>query len=261
VRPLRIRDLLTVQATDSDTVEYAAEASRTSAAAPVAEATALTGTSGTKPEGGLSFEVRTVPVRTFAVWISATKRILADASELRNYIDGYLTQDLALEVEDQVIAGDGTAENFRGILNTTGLIAVGAPGAGETAFDVLRRAIRRIRLEARTEPTAVVLHPTDAEQLDLIKVNGETGHYIREPFGSPGPRVVWGLPIVESDAIPENTGLVGDFRKAVLFDREQASITVGTVSDDFIRNIVRVLCEARAAFGVLRPKAFATVTI
>jgi hypothetical protein len=32
---------------------------------------------------------------------------------------------------------------------------------------------------------------------------------------------------------------------------------VGTAGDDFIRNIVWVLAEMRAGFGVLRPRAFA----
>jgi HK97 family phage major capsid protein len=50
--------------------------------------------------------------------------------------------------------------------------------------------------------------------------------------------------------------MVGDFRRAVLFDRESTTISVGTAGDDFIRNIVRVLAEMRAGFGVLRPSAF-----
>src|SRR6266508_261982 len=53
VRPLMLRDLVTViPVTETGSVEYSREVSRVSAAAPVAEATALTGTSGTKPEGG-----------------------------------------------------------------------------------------------------------------------------------------------------------------------------------------------------------------
>ena len=49
-----------------------------------------------------------------------------------------------------------------------------------------------------------------------------------------------------SQANPAGTALVGDFRRAVLFDRESATISVGTVNDDFIRNLIRVLGELRA---------------
>lgn len=65
-----------------------------------------------------------------------------------------------------------------------------------------------------------------------------------------------GVPIVESEALPVNTGLVGDFRRAILFDREATSISIGTAGDDFIRNLVRVLAELRAGFVVVRPQGF-----
>jgi hypothetical protein len=41
----------------------------------------------------------------------------------------------------------------------------------------------------------------------------------------------------------------------------QAIISVGTVNDDFIKNLVRSLCEARAGFGVIGPLAFVRVAL
>ena len=64
--------------------------SHAEAALPVPEATALTGASGTKPEGGLAFDLVSVAVSTYAVWVPATKRIVSDASSLRPHIDAYL---------------------------------------------------------------------------------------------------------------------------------------------------------------------------
>jgi HK97 family phage major capsid protein len=84
---MTIRDLVTVLKTgESGSVEYMRELSRTEAAAPLAEGIALTGTSGTKPEGALTFEKTTVPVRTIAEWLPVTSRILSDAPGLREYV-------------------------------------------------------------------------------------------------------------------------------------------------------------------------------
>lgn len=260
VAPTVLRSLVTVIPTTSDLVEYIRELSRTSAAAPVAEAVALTGTSGTKPEGGVTFQKVDLPVRTFAVWVPATKRIVADATGLRQYVDQLLTDDLRLELEDQMVAGSGVGENFTGILNDPDIQTLGPPGAGESALHLLRRAKRMVRVGGRTEATAVLLNPVDAEAIDLLEVNNEENHFLGDPFGA-GPGTVWRMPKVESDAMPAGTALVGDFRRAVLFDREETSITVGTAGDDFIRNIVRVLAEARAAFTVTRPSAFVEVDL
>ena len=51
------------------------------------------------------------------------------------------------------------------------------------------------------------------------------------------------------------TALVGDFSKAVLFDRQSLSITLGTIIDQFVRNMITVLGEIWAGFGVIRPSA------
>jgi HK97 family phage major capsid protein len=123
-----------------------------------------------------------------------------------------------------------------GILNTAGIGAAGAPGAGESAIDQIRKARRLVQVDGRVTPTAVVLHPTDAQKVDLLKVNAEVNHFVRDPFAPAGLMVVYGMPVVETTAMPAGTGLVGDFRKAILFDREQATVTIGTVGDDFIRN-------------------------
>jgi HK97 family phage major capsid protein len=72
---------------------------------------------------------------------------------------------------------------------------------------------------------------------------------------------VWGIPVVETDVCSENTVLVGDFGQGCsLFDREQAAIRVGTIGDQFIRNMQTILAELRAAFVIWRPAMFCRIT-
>ena len=168
-----------------------------------------------------------------------------------------MTDDLRRELEDQIVNGDGLGENFTGILNA-GILT---EGAGSGPFYAIRSGITQIETTGRTSPTAIVANPTNVEEWDLAVVNSEANHFLGDPFGRTGPRTLWGLPVISTDVIAEGTALVGDFRKAILWDREQATISVGTVGDDFVRNIVRVLAELRAGFGVLRPSAFVAATV
>jgi hypothetical protein len=57
-RPLRLLDLITVGQTDSDAVSYVEMTGFTNNAAETAEATAASGTSGTKPESALALASR-----------------------------------------------------------------------------------------------------------------------------------------------------------------------------------------------------------
>lgn len=270
-RPLTLRDLVSNRQTGSDTVEFVRQTTGSNAAAPVAEATTADGAdvnaggtalelpagSGVKPESSMAFEKVTESVRTIAVWVPATKRALSDAAQLRGLIDDELRGDLEQELEDQILNGDGTGENFEGIANTTG---VQAQAWDTDLFTTTRKALTKVRVTGRSIPTAFLVHPADDERIDLAK-DGNDRFYGNGPF-SIGPGTLWGVPRVVSEAVTQGTGYVGDFRKAVLWDREQASIQVSdSHADFFVRNLVAILAEMRAAFGVIRPTAFVEIDL
>ena len=51
-------------------------------------------------------------------------------------------------------------------------------------------------------------------------------------------------------AIAQDTFLLGNFRAAAtLYDRWTARVEVGTVNDDFVRNLLTVLAEERVALA------------
>jgi len=270
-RPLTIRQLVTNGTTGSDTIEYVKLVTATNNAAPVPEATTTaeigSGTpavttvqGGLKPEGALVFQKATTTVKTIAEWIPATKRALSDAAQVRTLIDAFLMYGLEEELEDQIVAGNGVGENFNGLIGTSGIQTQAAPGAGQDVFDITRMARRKVRIGGRSIPTAFVLNPIDWEAIEL-KRNVDGIFYGAGPFSMMTPSL-WGLPVVESEAMPAGTGFVADWSKAVLWDREQASIQVtDSHADFFIRNLVAILAELRAAFAVLRPSAFVKITL
>lgn len=271
-RALNLRDLISVRTTGSDVVEFVRQTSHTNNAAPVAEATTAAGPgidldvqgetaslvlpegSGVKPEGEWAFERVSTPVKTIAEWVPATKRALSDAGELEGLIRDELVADLADEEEEQILNGDGTGENLTGILETSG---IQTQAFDTDIFRSVRKAITKARKVGRVQPNAVVLSPEDVETIDLARESGTSGAFLGAGPFAMGPRTLWGLPIVESEIMPAKTGLVGDFRKAVLWDREQATVTISdSHADFFIRNLVAILAEERVAFAVTRPKAF-----
>lgn len=271
-RPLTIVDLITRGSTTSDTVEYARVTGFTNNAAPVPEAltaaaigdnvggsigTVDTVEAGRKPESGLVLEKVTAPVKTIAHWLPATKRALSDAAQIRTLIDQFLRYGLDEELEDQVMTGDDTGEDFEGILSVSGTQGQ----AWDTdLLTTTRKARTLVRTVGRARPTAYVFHPNDNERIDLLK-NNAGDFYFGGPSSNPSAPL-WGLPRVESEAMPEGTGMVADWRMAVLWDREQAAIQVSdSHADFFVRNLVAILAEMRAAFGVIRPKAFVEIDL
>lgn len=271
-KELNIRDLISVRRTGSDTVEYVEQTSHTNAAAVVPEATssaaptlpALDGNAlaagaslvnnpngGYKPEGSWAFTRRTAVVKTIAEWVPATKRALADVNQLEGLINDELRADIAEAEEGQILAGDGTGENFTGIRNWSG---IQTQAFSTDIFETARKAITKARVVGRVNPNAIVISPATAEIIDLAKdLNGQYR------YGGPqsiGPRTLWGVPTVVSETQPDTDILVGDFSKAVLWDREDTTVTISdSHADFFIRNMVAILAEERCAFALTRPKA------
>jgi HK97 family phage major capsid protein len=84
-------------------------------------------------------------------------------------------------------------------------------------------------------------------------------------WGSPadsGPERIWGLPVVVTDAITENTGLVGDFANCCeLAARRGIEIQVSNSHDTyFILGKQAIRADVRVAFPIYRPTAFCKVT-
>jgi HK97 family phage major capsid protein len=257
-RQLTMRDLVTTLTTNSDTVEYARITGFTNNAAPVAEATAATGTSGTKPESGFTTDRVTAVVKTIANWMPVTKRALSDAGQVRLLIDAFLMANLEEALDTQMIAGDGTGENFVGLANTSGL----QTQAWDTnIFRTLRKAKTKVKLIGRRTPTAYLLNPLDMETADLEQ-DLEGRYYLGGPTGGSDNAPLWRLPVIESEATPQGVGYVGDWRWAVLWDREESSVTATDSHENyFVRNLVAILAEMRAAFGILQPSAFVKIDL
>ncbi|MFE2600115.1 phage major capsid protein [Streptomyces sp. NPDC059396] len=271
-RPLRLRDLVTPGTTESDTVEYVRMTSFTNNAAPVPEATSSANPTapggagalvpnaggGYKPESGLAAVKINTSVKTIAHWMPLTKRAVADAAQVVTLIDAFLRYGLEEELEDQMVQGDNTGENFEGLSTVSG---VQAQAFDTDLFTTTRKAKTKVRTIGRSIANGYLINPSDLEALDLLQDN-EGRYYFGGPGGAGTAQTLWGLPVIETEAVPAGTAYVGDWRKAILWDREQATIQMtDSHMDFFIRNLVVILAEMRAAFGVIQPNAFVEIDL
>jgi HK97 family phage major capsid protein len=253
LRRLSLLDLIPTGTTDSNSVEYVQVSTIPGTTAPVAEG-------AVKPEAGLGLVDATAPVRTIAGWVKVNRQAMDDMAGLSTLVNTLLPYDVRRKIEGQVLAGDGLAQNLRGILNTPGL---GAPTfvAGDNAADAILRAMTTIIL-SDAEPNFAAAHPTIWQDLMLLRETGaaatRAGQYLAGgPFGMTAP-TIWGLNLLTATSIPAATPLVGDSMGATLLFREGVNVkTSDSDQDDFVRNRVTVLAEARVAFPVWRPASFA----
>lgn len=250
-RRMTIRDLVSPGNTTSNAIEYVRETGFTNSADVVRE-----NPTNPKPESGIVFELLQKPVATIAHFILASKQVLDDAAMLQSYIDSRLRYGLMLKEELQLLKGSGTGLNLSGIY--TQASAYANPGVvvqAQTRIDQLRLAILQAEL-AEYNADAIVLNPIDWAAIELTKTSDQK-YIIANPQGAIAP-TLWNRPVVATQAMDVEDFLVGAFRLgAQVWDRENATVTVSTEDrDNFVKNMVTILCEERVGLTVYRPEAF-----
>ncbi|WP_018231407.1 phage major capsid protein [Thioalkalivibrio thiocyanodenitrificans] len=244
-RSLRIRDLLPVMQADSNLVEVTRELAFSNNAAPQASEGAE------KAETDLTFELIEAPVRTIAHFIKVSKQALSDQAALGLYLDRRMRYGVGLAEEVQVLTGNGTGSNMSGLIQNA--TAFTGPATGDTHLDTLSRAIEQVEV-ADYSASGIVLNVADWRAITRLKDN-EDRYLMGGPAASAA--MLWGLPVVPSNSMPQGQFLVADFnRAAILWDRQNVTVEMFEQDETNVqRNLVTIRAEMRSTVTVILPTA------
>lgn len=253
-RMLRLEDLMPRIPTSSNAIEYVRENVFTNAAAEATEGNALA-------ESSVTTSVVTEPVATVGHWLKISRQLAADNAALAAYVNLRLRYGVDLRVENQIFGGNGVAPNMSGITKAGNFTAHGYTAAALTGlglannrFDLIGKIIGDCA--ANDYPADVILvNPADWWTMRLTK--GSDGQYI---MGSPGADVapvLFGLPVVASNAVTADTVAVASMRQAATFyDREEVEVAMSEHDgDNFQRLLITLRAHRRCALAVERPAA------
>ena len=269
LRPGRVRSLFPAESTTANLLYGIREVGFTNRAAVVPERTAADGgpatggptdVYGLKPRSDLQLVPVTYPLATIAHLMYVHRQTLADEPRMQGIIDRDLIDGIKMVEDEQILYGDGIGDNLTGLVNTPGIQTYTGLSADPRTAQI-RRAITRVTL-AYFQPTGIVLHPLDWEDLELERDN--TGAYrLAVNIAIGAQKTMWRLSVVDTPAINEGQCLLGAFGfGAKLYDREQVRIDVSTENRDmFERNAVTLRCEERLGLVVDRPESFCLLSL
>ncbi len=255
--------------TDQNAFVYLEETTFTNNAAEAAEAAAV-------GEAALAFTERTASISKIGVNIPVTDELMADVSGLEGYLNSRLQTMIRLRLDNQLISGNGTSPNLEGLLDA-GKSSVGSSDFNSYSgslgrIGALYSAITDIRVNAFTEPDAIVMHPNDwAQIVTLVDQDfagtSSAGYAAKQPvftaaggYGGGVANQIWGLTVVPTTACPENTIIVGKFgggEAAHIVMRQGMDIAVSdSHGENFTKNIMVIRATMRVGFPVYRQAAF-----
>ena len=254
--------------TNQNAYVYLEETTFTNNAGAVAESTDIS----TSNEGALAFTEKTESIRKMATFLPVTDELLADVAGIQGYVNSRLSTMMKLNLDNQLINGDGSAPNLTGVLQKSGIntFDYSSFNGSLARLGQIYQAITEIRKDAFVEADSIVMHPSDWYQI-VTSVTDVTSSGSRNPlfvvaggFGADAAPRIWGLNVVPSTVIAEGTMLVGKFGggdAAQVVMREGVDLAVSdSHSDFFAKNQLAIRLTMRLGFAIYRPTAFCSIT-
>ncbi|GAA1970530.1 hypothetical protein GCM10009718_02560 [Isoptericola halotolerans] len=184
------------------------------------------------------------------------KYLLEDASSLRTWVGTELAEAVQTELESQVLAGDGTGENFTGLSTIT--------GHQTQAFQTdplvtLRYGLSDLETLGIT-PSFVALSAADWLTIQTTRNTGG-GFDVGGPIDTTA-RTAWGTQVVVVPGLAAGTGwVVGQDSLTLSTDNHGVRVEWGTPGDTFTRNQLVARVEGRFNLDVLRPHGLVEMTL
>ena len=267
--PNAVINLFDQLTTDQNAFVYLEETTFTNNAAEAAEAAAV-------GEAALAFTEKTATISKIGVNIPVTDELMQDVAGLEGYLNSRLQTMVRLRLDSQLLSGNGTSPNLEGLLDA-GKSSVGSSDFNAYSGNLGRigaiyNAITDIRTNAFTEPDAIVMNPNDWAQI-VTQVDADfegttsaglaakRGVFINAGgYGGGVANQIWGLTVIPTTAIPNNTALVGKFgggEAAHVVMRQGMDIAVSdSHGENFTKNIMVIRATMRVGFPVYRQAAF-----
>ena len=251
-QPMTLEAFLPSMATASNAIEFTRENAFTNSAAEAAEG-------ASKAESSLTWTLVNMPISTVAHWIKISRQLAADNTQLAAYVDTRMRYGVNLKVETQLVAGDGTAPNISGILDSGNYTAHGYANAdlGSTLKKlVLIRKIMAASWAAGYPSDGILLNPADWATIEIDLMTTAAGQTLYSVNDAGQPRL-FGVPVIQSVGMTADNVAVGAFAQAyMVHNREGVVVEMSdSDSDNFTKNLITIRAERRLALATERPAA------
>lgn len=188
-----------------------------------------------------------------------TKVMLDDLQNAQQEVQTEIMELLALKLDSQILTGNGTAPNLKGITQfAQGFVNTGLAIQAPNNYDCLIAAALQIMVNGTKsgiaaggeiinifEPTDICLNPVDYYQMMLTK--DTLNRYVKEYYPDlEGADRINGMRITANIGITQGSFLVMDAAKSHVRIRLDSSLTLGYVGNDFADGLVTIKGDLRA---------------
>lgn len=219
---------------------------------------APTAEGGTKPQFDFDLQEATVNIETVAGWLRVTRKAMMNIPGFISFLQSRIPEKFKRVLDAQILYGNGTSPNLKGILTTGNFVASNAV-LDTFLAEKITNDIAVLEDTYERTATGVLLRPIDIATFYRNKASG-SGEYDLPMNVSwqNGQLYISGVPVYASTAITAPDYVVGDWQEgAQLLTQEGMRIEFFDQDrDNVITNKVTVRVEGNYALPVYGPDYF-----
>jgi len=205
----------------------------------------MTAEGSTKSQSDVDYVERTLNLQNVTHFIKVSTKMLRQPAYIVQAVRNTLLRKLELKKQQQLLSGNDTAPEIKGIKTWATAFSAGSFALSVTApnlNDLIRVLVAQIAEGADDwmPNYAIVSHKRLAD-MDLKKASD--GHYVLPPFSTLDNRIVAGVRVIASNEFTDDELLVGDFSKAHYVANSNIQISVNLDGNDFTKNLRTILAE------------------
>jgi len=208
-------------------------------------AAAMVAEGGTFQESTAKFIERTLPIRKIGDSLPVTEEFGEDATMAAAELSMFLEVNVNTVVDSQIINGDNTGQNLKGLLTSVPAftpVASSIPSAN--IYDLCRKVRTDIvkNRGSKYQPDIVVANSDTLDRYHLTK-DANDNYLFRMELGDR----IGALTIVEDNNMPDNQLVVGDRRFARIYEKAGLVISEGLVNAQFVEDAKTIKARKRLA--------------
>lgn len=200
------------------------------------------------PESTASWKRNSLEIQKVGDTLPVCEEFFEDESMFAGELEFFLRTNVALKVDDQLINGDGTGNNLKGLIaSATTYVPAAAGIPSPTIYDLIVKVKAAITSTGGSKymPNFVLMNNEDICAMDLSKDGNN--NYIMPPFVSRDGETVKGLRVIEDNAIPANQLVVGDANYGRIYAAAGLTMSRGTIDKQFVEDAMTLKVRRRLA--------------
>lgn len=201
------------------------------------------------PESTAKWVTEVIDLKKVGDTLPVSEEFYEDEAMFAAELGMFLETNVNIKIDDQIVNGDGTGNNLKGMFASVDAYVAAASGITDASiYDLVPKVTESITKTGGSKymPNVAFMNKTDINKYKLKK--DANNNYVMPPFVSRDGQEIDGVLVIENNSVTANSMIIGDNRFARIYEKGGMTLQRGTVDAQFNSDMETLKVRKRLLF-------------